>query len=98
MAPASGKLAAPRARNTGKPLHVAHGFSEHAPSSFRGLAPQRRGPSRGFRRATWQRALGLLAPVGRMALTNYLSRSLTYGKAQPMRRDDAASQRTTAPA
>ncbi|NOJ92180.1 DUF418 domain-containing protein [Corallococcus coralloides] len=107
-----------------------------------------------FQRATWQRALGLLAPVGRMALTNYLSqsilsvlffygfglgfitklgpaacvayclavfcvqgvwshlwlarfrfgpaewvwRSLTYGKAQPMRRDDAASQRTTAPA
>ncbi|RKG68328.1 DUF418 domain-containing protein [Corallococcus sp. CA054B] len=107
-----------------------------------------------FQRATWQRALGLLAPVGRMALTNYLSqsiisvlffygfglgfitklgpsacvayclaifcvqvvwshlwlarfrfgpaewvwRSLTYGKAQPMRRDDAESQRTTAPA
>ncbi len=107
-----------------------------------------------FQRATWQRVLGLLAPVGRMALTNYLSqsmisvlffygyglgfitklgpaacvaycltvygvqvvgshvwlsrfrfgpaewvwRSLTYGKAQPMRRDDAAGQRTTAPA
>ncbi|WP_375754499.1 DUF418 domain-containing protein [Corallococcus exercitus] len=107
-----------------------------------------------FQRALWQRALGLLAPVGRMALTNYLSqsiisslffygyglgfitklspaacvayclavfcvqvvwshlwlskfrfgpaewvwRSLTYGKAQPMRRDDAAGQRTTAPA
>ncbi|MCP3168489.1 DUF418 domain-containing protein [Myxococcus qinghaiensis] len=104
-----------------------------------------------FQRATWQRFLGLLAPVGRMALTNYLSqsvisalffygyglgfitklgpaacvayclaifsvqvvwshlwlsrfrfgpvewvwRSLTYGKAQPMRRDDASSQRTT---
>ncbi|CAM4126558.1 DUF418 domain-containing protein [Corallococcus exiguus] len=107
-----------------------------------------------FQRATWQRALGLLAPVGRMALTNYLSqsiisvlffygyglgfitklgpaacvayclaifcvqgvwshlwlarfrfgpaewvwRSLTYGKAQPMRRDDGSDQRTTAPA
>ncbi len=107
-----------------------------------------------FQRATWQRGLGLLAPVGRMALTNYLSqsiisvlffygyglgfitklgpaacvayclavfsvqvvwshlwlsrfrfgpaewvwRSLTYGKAQPMRRDDAQGQRTTAPA
>ncbi|WP_240356293.1 DUF418 domain-containing protein [Myxococcus eversor] len=107
-----------------------------------------------FQRATWQRFLGLLAPVGRMALTNYLSqsvisalffygyglgfitklgpaacvaycltvfsvqvvwshlwlsrfrfgpaewvwRSLTYGKAQPMRRDDASSQRTTASA
>ncbi|NMO13546.1 DUF418 domain-containing protein [Pyxidicoccus fallax] len=107
-----------------------------------------------FQRATWQRVLGLLAPVGRMALTNYLSqsiisvlffygyglgfitkvgpaacvayclavfsvqvvwshlwlsrfrfgpaewvwRSLTYGKAQPMRRDDASGQRTTAPA
>ncbi|CAM3213801.1 DUF418 domain-containing protein [Corallococcus sp. ZKHCc1 1396] len=105
-----------------------------------------------FQRATWQRALGLLAPVGRMALTNYLSqsiisvlffygyglgfitklgpaacvayclavfcvqgvwshlwlsrfrfgpaewvwRSLTYGKAQPMRRDDASGQRTPA--
>ncbi|MGE6758371.1 DUF418 domain-containing protein [Corallococcus interemptor] len=103
-----------------------------------------------FQRATWQRGLGLLAPVGRMALTNYLSqsiisvlffygfglgfitklgpaacvayclsvfsvqvawshlwlarfrfgpaewvwRSLTYGKAQPMRREDAAGQRT----
>ncbi|RKG77388.1 DUF418 domain-containing protein [Corallococcus exercitus] len=107
-----------------------------------------------FQRATWQRALGLLAPAGRMALTNYLSqsiisvlffygyglgfitklgpaacvaycltifcvqvawshlwlsrfrfgpaewvwRSLTYGKAQQMRRDDASGQRTTAPA
>ncbi|WP_338277565.1 DUF418 domain-containing protein [Corallococcus caeni] len=107
-----------------------------------------------FQRAPWQRALGLLAPVGRMALTNYLSqsiisvlffygyglgfitklgpaacvaycltvfsvqvvwshlwlsrfrfgpaewvwRSLTYGKAQPMRRDDASGQRMTAPA
>ncbi|MCY1044984.1 DUF418 domain-containing protein [Corallococcus sp. bb12-1] len=107
-----------------------------------------------FQRATWQRALGLLAPVGRMALTNYLSqsiisvlffygyglgfitklgpaacvayclvvfcvqgvwshlwlsrfrfgpaewvwRSLTYGKAQPMRRDDASGQRTPASA
>jgi uncharacterized protein len=107
-----------------------------------------------FQRATWQRVLGLLAPVGRMALTNYLSqsiisvlffygyglgyitklgplacvaycltvfsvqvvwshlwlskfrfgpaewvwRSLTYGKAQPMRRDDASGQRETAPA
>ena len=105
-----------------------------------------------FQRASWQRALGLLAPVGRMALTNYLSqsiisvlffygfglgfitklgpaacvayclsvfsvqvvwshlwlarfrfgpaewvwRSLTYGKAQPMRREDAAGQRTAA--
>ncbi|RKG96860.1 DUF418 domain-containing protein [Corallococcus sp. CA053C] len=29
-----------------------------------------------FQRATWQRALGLLAPVGRMALTNYLSQSI----------------------
>ncbi|RKH73091.1 DUF418 domain-containing protein [Corallococcus interemptor] len=103
-----------------------------------------------FQRAPWQRGLGLLAPVGRMALTNYLSqsiisvlffygfglgfitklgpaagvayclsvfsvqvvwshlwlarfrfgptewvwRSLTYGKAQPMRREDAANQRT----
>jgi uncharacterized protein len=107
-----------------------------------------------FQRATWQRVLNLLAPVGRMALTNYLSqsvisvlffygyglgfitkvgpaacvayclavfcvqvvwshlwlskfrfgpaewvwRSLTYGKAQPMRRDDASGQRTTMPA
>ncbi|MCP3141939.1 DUF418 domain-containing protein [Pyxidicoccus xibeiensis] len=107
-----------------------------------------------FQRATWQRVLGLLAPVGRMALTNYLSqsiisvlffygyglgfitklgpamcvvyclavfavqvvwshlwlsrfrfgpaewvwRSLTYGKAQPMRRADASGQRTTVPA
>ncbi|RKG99456.1 DUF418 domain-containing protein [Corallococcus carmarthensis] len=107
-----------------------------------------------FQRATWQRALGLLAPVGRMALTNYLSqsiisvlffygyglgfitklgpaacvayclavfsvqvvwshlwlsrfrfgpaewvwRSLTYGKAQPMRHDDAPGQRTPASA
>ncbi|MBN8233193.1 DUF418 domain-containing protein [Corallococcus macrosporus] len=107
-----------------------------------------------FQRAPWQRALGLLAPVGRMALTNYLSqslisvlffygyglgfitklgpaacvayclsvfcvqvawshlwlskfrfgpaewvwRSLTYGKAQPMRRDDASGQRTAASA
>ncbi|NMO19056.1 DUF418 domain-containing protein [Pyxidicoccus fallax] len=101
-----------------------------------------------FQRATWQRVLGVLAPVGRMALTNYLSqtvislfifygyglglitkvgpvgvfalclpifavqvvfshlwlsrfrfgpaewvwRSLTYGKAQPMRRDDRPGQ------
>jgi uncharacterized protein len=107
-----------------------------------------------FQRATWQRMLVLLAPVGRRALTNYLSqslisvlffygyglgfinklgpeacvayclavfsvqlvrshlclsrlrfgpaewvwRSLTYGKAQPMRRDDTSAQRTTAPA
>jgi uncharacterized protein len=107
-----------------------------------------------FQRATWQRALGLLAPVGRMALTNYLSqsiisvlffygyglgfitklgpaacvaycltvfsvqvvwshlwlskfrfgpaewvwRSLTYGKAQPMRREDATGERTAASA
>jgi uncharacterized protein len=29
-----------------------------------------------FQRATWQRVLGLLAPVGRMALTNYLSQSI----------------------
>ncbi|MFP2925585.1 DUF418 domain-containing protein [Pyxidicoccus sp. 3LG] len=106
-----------------------------------------------FQRATWQRVLGLLAPVGRMALTNYLSqsvisvlffygyglgfitkvgpaacvayclavfavqvvwshlwlskfrfgpaewvwRSLTYGKAQPMRRDDSAGHRATVP-
>jgi uncharacterized protein len=107
-----------------------------------------------FQRATWQKVLGLLSPVGRMALTNYLSqtvfsllffygyglgnitkvgpvglvalclgvfcvqvalshlwlsrfrfgpaewvwRSLTYGKAQPMRRSDAAGHRTTVPA
>ncbi|QDE68221.1 MULTISPECIES: DUF418 domain-containing protein [Myxococcus] len=29
-----------------------------------------------FQRATWQRALGLLAPAGRMALTNYLSQTV----------------------
>lgn len=107
-----------------------------------------------FQRATWQRLLGVLAPVGRMALTNYLSqsvmsvlffygyglgqvtkwgpaacfglclavfsvqvvwshlwlsrfrfgpaewvwRSLTYGKAQPMRRDDVGGHRATVPA
>ncbi|MCY1014626.1 DUF418 domain-containing protein [Pyxidicoccus sp. MSG2] len=107
-----------------------------------------------FQRAAWQRLLGVLAPVGRMALTNYLSqtvmsvlffygyglgqitkpgpaacfglclavfavqvvwshlwlsrfrfgpaewmwRSLTYGKAQPMRRDDVAGRRATVPA
>ncbi|MCP3143156.1 DUF418 domain-containing protein [Pyxidicoccus xibeiensis] len=107
-----------------------------------------------FQRATWQRVLGVLAPVGRMALTHYLSqtvisvlffygyglgyvtkvgpaacvalclavfavqvvwshlwlsrfrfgpaewvwRSLTYGKAQPMRRDDSAGHRSTVPA
>jgi uncharacterized protein len=106
-----------------------------------------------FQRAAWQRLLGVLAPVGRMALTNYLSqtvmsvlffygyglgqitkpgpaacfglclavfavqvawshlwlsrfrfgpaewvwRSLTYGKAQPMRRDDVAGRRATVP-
>ncbi|WP_164016580.1 DUF418 domain-containing protein [Pyxidicoccus trucidator] len=107
-----------------------------------------------FQRATWQKLLGVLAPVGRMALTNYLSqtvlsvlffygyglgnitkvgpaacfalclavfcvqgvfshlwlsrfrfgpaewvwRSLTYGKAQPMRRSDAAGHSATVPA
>ncbi|QSQ27170.1 DUF418 domain-containing protein [Pyxidicoccus parkwayensis] len=107
-----------------------------------------------FQRTTWQKLLGLLAPVGRMALTNYLSqsvmsvlffygyglgqvtklgpaacvglcvavfcvqvawshlwlsrfrfgpaewvwRSLTYGKAQPMRRDDVNGHRATVPA
>jgi uncharacterized protein len=105
-----------------------------------------------FQRAAWQRVLGVLAPVGRMALTNYLSqtvislfifygyglgmitqlsasacvglclaifaaqvvgshvwlsrfrfgpvewvwRSLTYGKAQPMRRDTSSLQPTPA--
>jgi uncharacterized protein len=29
-----------------------------------------------FQRATWQRVLGVLAPVGRMALTNYLSQTV----------------------
>lgn len=29
-----------------------------------------------FQRATWQRVLGLLAPAGRMALTNYLSQTV----------------------
>jgi len=104
-----------------------------------------------FQRATWQKRLGLLAPVGRMALTNYLSqtvisvlffygyglgnitkvgpaacfalclaafsvqgvlshlwlsrfrfgpaewvwRSLTYGKIQPLRRSDTAGHRLT---
>ena len=107
-----------------------------------------------FQRAAWQRLLGLLAPVGRMALTNYLSqtvlsvlffygyglgqvtkvgpaaclglclavfavqgvwshlwlarfrfgpaewvwRSLTYGKVQPLRRQDVAGHQGTAPA
>ncbi|MFP2906122.1 DUF418 domain-containing protein [Pyxidicoccus sp. 3LFB2] len=107
-----------------------------------------------FQRALWQRLLGVLAPVGRMALTNYLTqtvvsllffygyglgkitqvgpigcialclaffsaqvglshlwlsrfrfgpaewvwRSLTYGKAQPMRRSDVAGHRATVPA
>ncbi len=107
-----------------------------------------------FQRATWQRLLGVLAPVGRMALTNYLSqtvisllvfygyglgritkvgpaacfalclaifcvqvvwshlwlarfrfgpaewvwRSLTYGKAQPMRRGTSPGQRAPAAA
>jgi uncharacterized protein len=107
-----------------------------------------------FQRAAWQKLLALLAPVGRMALTNYLSqtvmsvlffygygagritkvgpaacfglcvavfcvqvvwshlwlarfrfgpaewvwRSLTYGKAQPMRREDTAGPRATVPA
>jgi uncharacterized protein len=31
-----------------------------------------------FRRPAWRRWLGLLAPVGRMALTNYLTHSLIY--------------------
>ena len=30
------------------------------------------------RNATWSRRLGYLAPVGRMALTNYLTQSLLY--------------------
>ncbi len=107
-----------------------------------------------FQRAVWQRVLGLLAPAGRMALTNYLSqtvisvlifygyglgqvgkrgpfacvaiclgvfcvqvlwshlwlsrfrfgpvewvwRSLTYGKAQPMRRSTADSPPSAMPA
>ena len=107
-----------------------------------------------FQHATWQRLLGVLAPVGRMALTNYLSqtvisllvfygyglgqitklgpaacfglclaifavqvlwshlwlsrfrfgpaewvwRSLTYGKAQPMRRDPSTGHREPAAA
>ena len=29
-----------------------------------------------FRRAAWARALGLLAPLGRMALTNYLAQTV----------------------
>ncbi|MFP2958069.1 DUF418 domain-containing protein [Myxococcus sp. 1LA] len=46
-----------------------------------------------FQRASWQRALGLLAPAGRMALTNYLSQTVIsllifygYGLGQAIQR------------